>query len=45
MKLTREQLLQIAKEELQKVVAEVSIKFRKTGKATFFGGQLVRVTF
>ena len=35
MKLTRKQLLQITKEELQKVVTEVSIKFRKTGKEQF----------
>ena len=32
MKITREELLQITKEELQKVVAEAKISFKKTGK-------------
>ena len=32
MKITRKQLLQITKEELQKVIAEAKISFKKTGK-------------
>ena len=35
MKITQEQLLQIAKEELRKIVTEGKIKFRKTGKEQF----------
>ena len=35
MKITRKQLLQITKEELQKVIAEAKISFKKTRKEIY----------